>query len=84
MIESRTVANQPQRLTRKERNTVDFLDALAQTGVGIAGMALLNHYGSHESWSRSLLFASLFMFCFWLARFATDRLPRRGRRDSRA
>jgi hypothetical protein len=63
---------------------VDFLDALAQTGVGIAGMVALNHYAGGESWSRSLLFASLFMFCFWLGRLATERLPRRGRRDSRA
>ena len=71
-------------LCRKGREIVDFLDALAQTGVGIGGMAALNHYAGHESWPAALLYASLFMVCFWLGRFGAERLSRRGRRDQRA
>jgi len=61
---------------------VDFLDALAQTAVGVVGMAALNHYASGEDWTRAWLFASTFMFCFWLGRFLADQLSRR-RRGSR-
>jgi hypothetical protein len=56
---------------------LDFLDALAQTAVGVAGLAALNHYGSHEEWPRALLFASVFTFCFWLGQYAVARLSRR-------
>jgi hypothetical protein len=61
---------------------VDFLDALAQTTVGVGGMAALNHYAGGENWPRAWLFASIFMFCFWLGRFVADQISRR-RRDSR-
>jgi hypothetical protein len=60
---------------------LDFLDALAQTAVGVAGLAALNHYGSHEEWPKAVLFASLFMFCFWLGQYAVTRFSRR--RDPR-
>ena len=55
---------------------MDFLDALAQTTVGVGGLAALNHYASGEAWPKALLFASIFMFCFWLGRYVADRLSR--------
>jgi hypothetical protein len=60
---------------------VDFLDALAQTAVGVGGMAALNHYGGGEEWPQAWLFASIFMFCFWLGRFTADKLTRHRRRS---
>jgi hypothetical protein len=59
---------------------VDFLDALAQTAVGVVGLAALNHYDSGEGWARAWVFASLFMFCFWLGRYATELATRCRRR----
>jgi hypothetical protein len=56
---------------------VDFLDALAQTVVGVAGLAALNHYSGGEDWTRACMFGSIFMFCFWLGRFTAERVPRR-------
>ena len=56
---------------------MDFLDALAQTAVGVIGLALLNRYAGGEDWPHALVFASLFMVCFWLGQFAAERLPRR-------
>jgi fucose permease len=61
---------------------VDFLDAMAQTAMGVGGLAALNHYASGESWPQALLFASIFMFCFWLGRFVADRFSP-GRRGSK-
>jgi hypothetical protein len=52
---------------------LDFLDALVQTAVGVTGLALLNRFAGQEDWYRSLLFASLFMVCFWLGQFIARR-----------
>jgi hypothetical protein len=57
---------------------VDFLDALAQTVVGVAGLASLNHYASDHDWPKALLTASVFMVCYWLGRYSADRLSRGG------
>lgn len=67
---------------RSKGEYVDFLDALAQTIVGVVGLAALNHYAGHEEWTRSLVYSSIFMFCFWLGRYGAERLSRRGRRGS--
>jgi hypothetical protein len=58
---------------------LDFLDALAQTTVGVIGLAALNHFAGGEGWTRAWLFSSVFMFCFWLGRFLADQLSRRRR-----
>ena len=63
---------------------MDFLDALAQTVVGVAGLAALNRYSGGEDWTRAWRFGSIFMFCFWLGRFAAERLSRRRRTHSGA
>jgi hypothetical protein len=63
---------------------LDFLDALAQTAVGVVGLALLNRFAGGEAWLPALVFASLFMACFWLGQLAAEHLPRRIRRGSGA
>jgi hypothetical protein len=63
---------------------VDFLDALAQSVVGVVGLAALNHYSGGDDWTRAWMFGSIFMFCFWLGRFSAERLSRRKRSRSGA